>query len=144
MAGCGENGVDRFRVEPPVVGLLQQLCLCRRRLERRPVRPRLTHRRIAVGGGEDARRLIEGRPACAAVVAGAVKPLVVRAGQDPDRSELTRLREGALREVRVQSYSLPLSESKAPRFLPDRVRHADAAEVVRECGMPKERHGRRR
>ena len=85
--------------------------------------------------------MIEARPARAAVVAGAVEPLVVRAGQHPDRSELPRLREGALREVRVEPHAFPLSEAEPSGFLPDRVRHADAAEVVRERGAPNERHG---
>ena len=77
VAGGSEHRVDSFRVEPPLFGLTHQLGLCRRRIERRPVRPRLAHGRVAVGGGEDAGGLIECRPAGAAVVAGPVEPLVV-------------------------------------------------------------------
>ena len=68
---------------------------------------------------------------------------MVRAGQQPDRSERRRLREGALREVRVESHPLPFPEPEGAGLLPDRVRHADAAEVVRERCAPDERHGRR-
>ena len=113
-------------------------------VERRPVRPRLAHRAVAVGGGEDAGRLVERRPAGAAVVAGAVEPLVVGAGQEPDRGERRRLGERALGEVRVQPHALPFAEPERARLLPDRVRHADAAEVVRERGASHERDGVRR
>ena len=43
--------------------------------------------------------------------------------------------------MRMEAHSLPLAESERPRLLPDRVRHADAAEVVRERGAPHESHG---
>ena len=77
MAGGGEHRVDRLWVEPSLLGLAQELRLRRLGVERRPVRPRLAHRAVAVGGGEDAGGLIERGPARAAVIAGAVEPLVV-------------------------------------------------------------------
>ncbi len=42
----------------------------------------------------------------------------------------------------MQAHALPLPESEAPRLLPDRVRHADPAEIVRERGAAHEGHGR--
>ena len=42
--------------------------------------------------------------------------------------------------MRVQSHALPLSEAERSGLLPDRIRDADAAEVVRERGAPHERH----
>ena len=107
-----------------------------RRVERGPVRPRLAHRLVAVGGGEDAGRGLEPRRARPAVVAGAVEPLVVRAGQRADRGQRRRVRERALGEVRVQAHALPVAEPERPGLLPDRVRHADAAEVERQRGAP--------
>ena len=77
VAGGIEHRVDSFRVEPSLFGLPNQLRLCRRRIESRPVRPRLAHGCVAVGGGEDAGCLIECRPARPAVVSGAVEPFVV-------------------------------------------------------------------
>ena len=44
----------------------------------------------------------------------------------------------------VEPHPLPLAEPERPRLLPDRVRHADAAEVVRERGAPHERDRVRR
>ena len=41
----------------------------------------------------------------------------------------------------MESHALPLSEPERPRLLPDRVRDADATEVVRERGATHERHG---
>ena len=88
MARGGEHSVDSLWLEPPLFDFPHQLGLGLRRIESRPVRSRLAHGPVAVGGGKDAGGLIECRPARAAVVAGAVEPFVVRAGQHPDRSEL--------------------------------------------------------
>src|SRR5438874_9914903 len=43
--------------------------------------------------------------------------------------------------MRVEPHPLPLSEAQPSGFLPGCVRHADAAEVVRERGPPHECHG---
>ena len=40
----------------------------------------------------------------------------------------------------MESHPLPFAEPERSRLLPDRVRDADATEVVRECGAPHERH----
>ena len=44
----------------------------------------------------------------------------------------------------MQTYAFPLAEAERPRLLPDRVRHADAPQVVREGGAPKQCDGVRR
>ena len=105
------------------------------------MRPRLAHRPVAVGGGEDAGRLVERRSARAAVVAGAVEPFMVRSGQEPDRRKRGRVCERALREVRMEPDALPLAESQRAGLLPDRIGHADAAEVMCERGASHERDG---
>ena len=136
MAGRREHGRDGVRLEAALARFAQQLGLGRRRVERRPVRAGFAHRDVAVGGGEDAGRLVELGRAHAAVIAGAVEALVVRARDLADRCERRGLREGAFGEVRVQPHALPLSERERGGLLPDRVRHADAAEVMGERGAP--------
>ena len=66
---------------------------------------------------------------------------MVRAGNQPDRRERRRLGEGTLREMRMEAHPLPFPEPERPGLLPDRIRHAHAAEVVRERGPAQERHG---
>ena len=41
----------------------------------------------------------------------------------------------------MESNALPLAEAEGSLLLPDRVRHADASEVVRERGAAHERDG---
>ena len=108
------------------------------------MRPRLTHRSVAVGSGENARGLVEPGTAGAAVVPGAVEPFVMRAGEDADRRERRRLGERALGEVRMEPHTLPLPETERTGFFPDRIRHTHTAEVVRKRGTTEERHGRGR
>ena len=141
VPGRGEDGVDRISVEAPVLRLAPELRLRRLGVEGGPVRARLAHGHVAIGGREDARALVEGRRPRAPVVARAVEALVVRAGQLPDRRQRRRLREGALREVRMEPHALPFPEAEGTRLLPDRVRHAQAADVVGKRGAPHERHG---
>ena len=72
-----EHSVDGLRVEPSRFYLPDQRYLSSRRIESRAVRSTLAHRAVAVGGGEDASRLVEARSARAAVVTRAVEPFVV-------------------------------------------------------------------
>ena len=46
--------------------------------------------------------------------------------------------------MRVEPDPLPLSEAEPSGFLPDRIRHADAAEILRERCASQERYGSRR
>ena len=113
VAGRCEHGVDRLGVEPALLRLAQQLGLGGRR------------RRAPAGAAvlrawrcSSPRRRACGRPGrvparAAAVVAGSVEPLVVRAGHRADRSERRGLGEGALGVVGVQPDALPLAERRA-------------------------------
>jgi hypothetical protein len=77
MPGGAEHRVDCIRVEPSCGDLALKLRLGGRRVERGPVRPRLAHGSIAVGRRKDPRRKFERVSTRAAVIAGAVEPLVV-------------------------------------------------------------------
>src|SRR5262249_25113107 len=57
VPGGIEDGVDRARVEPPLVHLALQLRLCGCCVERRPVWAGLAHRAVAVGDGQNPRAL---------------------------------------------------------------------------------------
>jgi hypothetical protein len=136
VPGGGEHRIDRLGTQPALARFVQQLRFGAGLVERGPVGPLLAHRLVAVGGGEDAARAVEPRCERLAVVAGAIEPLVVSAGQRADLRERLRVRERALGVVRVQAHALPVAQSERPRLLPDRVRHADAAEIERERRTP--------
>ena len=83
------------------------------------VGPRLGHRLIGVGRGQDAGRQGELRPRRAAVVAGTVEALVVGSCDRRERRQERRAGEDALGLVGVQPDLLPLIRGQRRRLLPD-------------------------
>ena len=77
--------------------------------ERGAVRPRLGHGLVGVGGGQDARRGRQRLAGDAAVVAGAVHPLVVLRRQGADAPQRLGTRQDAVRVIGVQADLLPLA-----------------------------------
>ncbi len=100
----------------------------------RPVRSVLRHRMERIRRGEDAhgRRLLTGGGA--AVVAGAVEPFVVHAGDARHGLERTGAGQDPLRVVRVHPHLFPLGASERGGFPPDRICHRQPADVVEESG----------
>ena len=118
VSGRGEYGVDRLRAQTALVRLARRLGLGVGGVERGAVRSSLSHRLVAVGGGEDPRRSAEPRRLRFAVVTGAVEPLMMATGQVADGRQCGRVGERALGEVRVQLHALPVGETEGSRASP--------------------------
>ena len=83
--------------------------------QRRAVRPRLGHRVVGVGGRQQARGRLERGGDRAAVVAGAVEPLVVRGGDRRQRGQERRLARGPARSGRRAAGPAPTRPASAAR-----------------------------
>ena len=132
MADGAEHGVGGLGVETAGPDLGAQLGRRVLRRELGPVRPRLAHRLVGIGRGQDARRLRDGAARVALRIAGAVEPLAVLRRDRAERREQLRGAQHPLREVRVQPDALTLAGAQRAALVPDGVGHAEAAEVVDE------------
>jgi hypothetical protein len=52
------------------------------------------------------------------------------------RSKRPRLVEHALGQIGVHAHALPLAQAERARLVPDRIRDAEAAEIVHQSGPP--------
>ena len=112
MPGGAEDRLDRLTVEATGADLAAQLERRPLRRVRGAVRPRLAHRLVSGGGGEDARGDRNRGAAQPARVTRAVHPLAVLRRQRPQRGERRRLLQHPLREVR--DHANPLLPSHLP------------------------------
>ena len=104
------------------------------------MRPGFGHRVVGVGSGEHSSRQVELGVLRSAVVAVAIRALVVTAGNVGELSQHRATREDALGEVGVQAHTLPLLGRERTVAVPDARRHTDPPDVVHECG-PSHRGG---
>ena len=130
LAGGFEHRCDRVGVEASGARLLGEDL--RRSLGRKrgAVRPRLGHRVVGVGRGQQSgrqRELGAGRPA---VIAGSVEALVVRSRDRGQCREERRARENSLAVVGVQANLLPFIGRQRTGLLPDPRVDRHPAEVV--------------
>jgi len=95
---------------------------------------RLAHRLVGVGGCDDPRGPRDRVGREAARVAGAVEALALLDGDAAERGERLGLVEHALGHVGMHAHALPLAGAERAGLVPDRVRHAEATEVVHEAG----------
>src|SRR5215210_5844853 len=94
----------------------------------------LAHRLVGVSGGDHPRGARDRVARETARVAGAVKALPVLDGDAAERREGFGLVEHALGDVGMHAHALPLAGTERAGLVPDRVRHAEAAEAVHEAG----------
>ena len=104
------------------------------------MRPRLAHRLVGVGGGEDPGRAGDRRRRRARAGSRSRRGARGAGPRSRQRRERRRLAQHALGQVRVQPHALPLAGAERPALVPDRVRDPEPAEVVHEPGAAQRPH----
>ena len=132
MARRAQHGLDRVAVEQRLADARAQLGRGLLGGARIAVRPRLGHRVIGVGRREyppRRRERVAGQPAR---IAGAVEPLVVLDRDRAQRGQRLRRGEHPLGQVGMQAHPFELGRGERPALVPDRVRDAQATEIVHQ------------
>jgi len=132
LPGGLEHGVDLDPPEPAGVDLVEQLRRGLTRAERAPVGPVLAHGVVGVGRRQQSSAQGELIARSAAVVTGAVGPLVVAGGNLGEGGEGRAAVQDPLAEIRVEPDSFPLFGAQRARAIPDPARDTNAADVVQQ------------
>ncbi len=109
---------------------------CLRSAEGGALRTGFRQRVVRVGRGKQARGPTQRRTACVSVVAAPVDAFVLTRCDRREFGEKGRVREHALRVVRMQPHAFPLVRGQRPRALPDADRHRYAADLVHKRSAP--------
>src|SRR5439155_21534719 len=97
-----------------------------------PVRPRLAHRLEGVRRGEDPGCTRDLVPRDPTRIPRAVQSLLVLHGNGAERRQGPRRVKHSLRQVRMEPNALPLACTQCSGLVPDRIRYAQATEIVDE------------
>ncbi len=98
------------------------------------MRPRLDLVLVGLGGGENFSLRRKRRGARAAMIAGAVGPLVVCAHDRAEPRERRRARQHALAVIGMQAHLLPVAVTEGGGLQPDARRHRHLADIVQQAG----------
>jgi hypothetical protein len=134
MTGRTEHGVDRVLVELALLDIVTELLRSVVGRARGAVRPRLAHRLVRVGCGEDPRLRRQRAAGEPARVSRPVEPFVVRGRQLCEGGKARRAGERALGQVGMHAHPLHLGLGQHARLVPDPVGHAEPADVVQQAG----------
>src|SRR5436190_1665760 len=129
MTGRAENGFGDVCLVAPGLDLCAQLRSCLYVRPRGAVRARLAHRLVCVRRSEDPGRLAYSDPGKPLRIAGAVDALAVLHRDAREGRQRGRLPEHPLGQVRLEAQALPLAGAERAALVPDRIRHAESAEV---------------
>jgi hypothetical protein len=140
MPRRGENGVHGVTVEPSGDDFGPHSALRLKARECRPVRSWFELGVVGVAGGEESRHRRESRTCHPPGIARSVEALVVEGSERPEGGELLRSSERPLRQVGVESYSLPFGGRQRRWLVPDAGGDTEGANVMDKAGASKLDH----